>query len=131
MNLTSTFVVIDPQQMAHAMQVTDTIWTDLDRWFNHFAGHSLVACFSFSEDWPTWEVHPNGDEVVCLVAGDVEMVLARSGGEESVRLKNPGSFLIVPKGTWHTARVKAPTTMLFVTPGEGTENRELPGSTDV
>ena len=27
----------------------------------------------------------------------------------------------------HTARPNAPTSMLFITPGEGTENRETPG----
>ena len=30
--------------------------------------------------------------------------------------------------TWHTARIHAPATMLFVTPGEGTENRGTPGT---
>ena len=44
-----------------------------------------------------------------------------------MRLDTPGSFVVVPKNTWNTAKVHAPTTMLFVTPGEGTENRESPG----
>ncbi len=38
------------------------------------------------------------------------------------------TFVVVPKNTWHTAKVHAPTMMLFVTPGEGTENRESPGA---
>ena len=54
------------------------------------------------------------------------MTLALPGGDETVRLNEPGTFVIVPKGTWHTARVNAPTTMLFVTPGQDTENREQP-----
>jgi len=37
-----------------------------------------------------------------------------------------GSSVIVPKGTWHTPKVHAPTSMLFVTPGQGTENLEHP-----
>lgn len=43
------------------------------------------------------------------------------------------TFVVVPRGTWHTAKVHAATTMLFITPGEGTENRESPprpGQTD-
>jgi quercetin dioxygenase-like cupin family protein len=40
-----------------------------------------------------------------------------------VSLTEPGSFVIVPKGTWHTARIAKPTSMLFVTPGEGTQNK--------
>jgi hypothetical protein len=34
--------------------------------------------------------------------------------------------VIITKGVWHTARVQAPTTMLFVTPGEGTKNAAAP-----
>jgi quercetin dioxygenase-like cupin family protein len=47
-------------------------------------------------------------------------------GDECVRLSEPGTFVIVPKNTWHTARIHAPTRMLFVTPGEGTVNAEQP-----
>ena len=36
------------------------------------------------------------------------------------------NFAIVPRNTWHTARVTSPTTMLFITPGEGTLNAEQP-----
>ena len=61
-----------------------------------------------------------------LMAGDAEMILAMPGGDESVRLTEPGSFVIVPRGTWHTAKVHSPTQMLFITPGQGTENREQP-----
>ena len=50
------------------------------------------------------------------------MILQSDDGEQTVRLNTPGSFVIVPKGTWHTAKTSTPTSMLFVTPGEGTEN---------
>jgi hypothetical protein len=50
-------------------------------------------------------------------------VLDRNGVEETVSLLHPGSFVIVPKATWHTARTSVPTQMLFVTPGAGTENK--------
>ena len=127
-NLKSTFVVIDPRLRAHEVPVTDTIYRELDERFDRFAGHSLVAVHSFDADWPTWEMHPHGDEVVCLLSGRAEMRLAESGGERSALLEAPGAFLIVPRGTWHTARIREATTMLFVTPGEGTENRESPGA---
>jgi hypothetical protein len=52
------------------------------------------------------------------------MVLDRNGVEEIIHLRDPGSFVIVPKGTWHTGRTSIPTTMLFVTPGEGTQNKQ-------
>jgi oxalate decarboxylase/phosphoglucose isomerase-like protein (cupin superfamily) len=68
-------------------------------------------------------MHPAGDEVVVLLSGAAEMVLDRGDGKETVSLRQPGSFVIVPKGTWHTARIAEPTSMLFVTPGEGTQNK--------
>jgi hypothetical protein len=33
--------------------------------------------------------------------------------------------VIVPKGTWHTARIEHKAKMIFITPGEGTRNRPL------
>jgi len=47
------------------------------------------------------------------------------GGKRVARLAKPGDYVVVPRGTWHTAHVSVPTRMLFVTPGEGTENKAL------
>ena len=129
-NLKTTFVIVNAEQSADTLPVTETVWSDMDEKFGNFAGHSLVASFSFDDDWPTWEIHPHGDEVVCLMSGDATMILDTAEGEQRVRLNQPGAFVIVPQATWHTAKVHAPTTMLFVTPGQDTENRETPGSRD-
>ena len=59
----------------------------------------LVTWFEFGEDWDSWEMHPLGDEVVCLLSGAVEFVLEGESGETSVQLATPGSFAIVPRGT--------------------------------
>ncbi len=127
--LDSTFVITDPRQNAAALDVGENFWSDLNEKYGDFAGHSLISCFSFEEPWPTWEVHPAGDEFVCLLEGDVQMTLAMPGGDETLRLSEPGSFVIVPRGVWHTAAPSAPSRMLFVTPGQGTENREQPDRT--
>ena len=66
------------------------------------------------------------DEFVVLLSGTADLVFATTDGEDVVALSGPGSYVIVPRGVWHTARVHEPTQMLFVTPGEGTENREEP-----
>jgi len=129
-DIQSSFVVVNKSLLVDVVAVTDTIWADLDARYGDFAGHSLIASFSIDEDWPTWEIHPEGDEFVCLLSGDADMILDADDGEQRVRLNTPGSFIIVPKGTWHTAIVHAPTTMLFVTPGQGAENRERPPGRD-
>lgn len=125
-NLFSSFVVLDPQQTATVLPVTESFWQDLDRRYGTFAGHSLVSAFSFSADWPTWERHPNGDEIVFLVSGRADFLLRDEDGERRISLRQPGSFVVVPKDTWHTAKIADQAAMLFVTPGEGTENREQP-----
>ena len=125
-NISKTYAVVNRDFAAELVDVSDNLWAEIDERFGDFAGSSLISSFSFESDWPTWEVHPHGDEFVMLMSGDAEMILKQSNGDQTVRLSEPGSFVVVPKGTWHTARVHAPTQMLFVTPGQDTENRETP-----
>jgi mannose-6-phosphate isomerase-like protein (cupin superfamily) len=122
-NLTDTFAVFKPDLTVEPIAVTPMIYEELDRRFNHFKGHALVAMHDFKSNWPTWEKHPAGDEIVVLLSGVATMTLRRKSGDESVRLTEPGSYLVVPKDTWHTALISERTRMLFITPGEGTENR--------
>ena len=95
---------------------------ELDQDFENFKGHLLIMTHAFSEPWPTWEIHPHGDEFVYLLEGDTDFILRTTDGNETVRVNQPGSYVLVPKGTWHTARPHRPTRLLFVTPGEGTLN---------
>lgn len=101
-------------------------YAELDDEFDGFRGHVLVQDGEFAEAWPTWEVHPYGDEIVYWLSGDTEFVLRQEGAETVLRLKEPGSAVVVPRGCWHTARSRAPTRLLFITPGEGTINAEEP-----
>lgn len=125
LDLQSTFVVVEPDHRAIPVALTPTLFEELDRRFEHFQGRLLLSSWSFDADWPTWEMHPAGDEVVLLLSGAATLVLDRNGREDFVELREPGSFVIVPKGTWHTARTSVATRMLFVTPGADTRNRPL------
>ena len=120
MNLASTFAVVAPSLSATPVANTPTVFEELDRRFNHFKGHVLVAIFDFDKDWPTWERHPAGDEIVCLLSGRATFLLEDG---RRIELGEPGGFVIVPKGMWHTAKTTVPTKTVFVTPGEGTENK--------
>lgn len=122
-DLAATFVVLQPDQRAALAENVPGVFEELDRRFAGFKGHVLISAFSFDADWTSWERHPAGDELVCLLSGQVTLVLERDGGEDRIELVRPGEYVLVPKGRWHTARTRVATTLLFVTPGEGTENK--------
>lgn len=87
----------------------------------------LISEWVCSEDWANWEMHPHGDEFVYLLSGDIEFLLELPSGISSTRISGRGAQL-VPRGVWHTAKVFAPSRMLFVTRGEGTQHRRAGGA---
>ncbi|MEM1436851.1 MAG: hypothetical protein AAGG11_22585 [Pseudomonadota bacterium] len=102
--------------------VTETFYEEL----GDFAGRTLVSQFSWDAPWGVWEMHPAGDELVYLLEGDTDFILRLDGDDRRHRLSEPGSYVIVPKGVWHTAEPHRPSRALFVTPGQGTQNVESP-----
>ncbi len=84
----------------------------------------LVCVITQEATWDSWERHPAGEEVVFLISGRVDVVQDIGGAEHVVELR-PGDAMVNPTGVWHTARVHEPGLALFITPGEGTENRPL------
>lgn len=87
----------------------------------------LISEFVCSEDWPNWEMHPNGDEFVYVLSGEVELLLEFPQETTRTRISSRGAVL-VPRGVWHTARVFAPSRMFFVTRGAGTQHRPVSGA---
>ncbi len=75
----------------------------------------LLSVFDYEGDWTWWERHPLGDELVYLLNGEVEFLLDDGNTQWSVPL-SPGTAAVVPRGTWHSARVPEPSRVLFVTP---------------
>ena len=82
----------------------------------------LVGVHPLTADWPHWEMHPKGHEVLVFLEGRVEMTLEQDGQRRVVEV-GPGSTLVIPPGAWHTARVIEPGRMLGITYGEGTQHR--------
>ena len=83
----------------------------------------LVSLFRFEESWSSWEMHPEGEEVVCCLQG--HMILHQElvdGSKQSWEL-GPGDYAINPRGSWHTADAEEPVVALFITVGKGTTNR--------
>ena len=119
-----TYVHLDNTGAARLLNVDDKFWADLTAGRRPDLEHGhMVMAFSFAAPWDTWEMHPQGEEVVLLLSGEATFVLETDRGLERVRLSRTGEFVVVPRGTWHTADAAEPTTMLFITAGAGTQHR--------
>ena len=104
----------------------DTFWSDLaEGKLPELDQGRLMSAFTFDEPWSSWERHPAGEELVMLLSGSATLVLEEPGGERAVALSAPGDYVLVPRNTWHTARSTVAATMLFLTPGAGTEHRPV------
>jgi cupin superfamily acireductone dioxygenase involved in methionine salvage len=114
------FVVIDSEKNAHVEMADAELYARLEANYSGFRGCELISCHNFEKDWDSWEIHPNGDEVVLLLEGNLTFLLQADKGQMSVDLKKMGDYVIVPKNTWHTAKVYSHSKVLFITPGEGT-----------
>jgi len=119
-------LVIGPQGKGTLLKVEPAFYEKLGEQFGDFSSHVLIQQFEFEEAWSTWEMHPKGDEFVYLLDGNTDMLLFENGKEERVNISRPGEYVVVPRGVWHTALPKEKTRLLFVTPGEGTQNADQP-----
>jgi len=82
----------------------------------------LVSLHTFSRPWDTWEMHPEGEELVVCVAGRIVLHQEIEGRVVTVALE-PYQAVVNPRGVWHTADVTAEAAALFITAGLGTQVR--------
>lgn len=121
LNPQQTYVHLAPDGKAQEIP-GDRFWQLADAAMAQLGEGWVISEFAFTEDWPNWEMHPHGDEFVYLLAGAVDLLLERGDGVATIALDGSGAA-VVPRGVWHTAKVRAPSRMLHVTRGAGTEHR--------
>jgi uncharacterized cupin superfamily protein len=123
-DLESTYVILDRDGGATTTAGGAAFWDALmNGRMPEVLGNRLVTVSAFTESWGSWEMHPKGEELVVLLDGRVELVLEDGEQECVVVLERSGTCVVIPRGTWHTARISAPARVLFVTAGEGTQHR--------
>ncbi len=120
-DLRETYVHLEDGPGAPTLEGGDEFWKTIQTRQDVQRGR-LVCLFEFDADWTSWEMHPEGDEVVLLLSGSLDVVLEEAGGERVVELRGR-SACIVPRGVWHTARVHEPSQALHITRGAGTKHR--------
>ncbi len=110
---------------------SEPVFTGEMSWYEGYGrrhGHDgvdgrLVSMHTFAEPWDTWEVHPEGAEIVVCTAGAITLIQESPDGTVSKIELGPGDYAINAPGVWHTADVDAEATALFITAGMGTEHR--------
>ena len=128
LDLVSTYAQIKDSSDVAAIEVDDKLWDEIDVRTELHEGR-LVMIVPMTEDWPTWEKHPAGDEIVYMLSGAMELVLKFPSGDRTVSL-TAMKGVVVPRGIWHTAKVLESGKTLFITPGAGTQNRPLDAALD-
>ncbi|MGO9873454.1 MAG: cupin domain-containing protein [Acidimicrobiia bacterium] len=83
----------------------------------------LVSMHTFDAPRTTWEMHPNGDELVLCVEGRITLHQEVEGAGRKVTLQ-AGEAAINPPGAWHTADVEGRATAVFITAVTGTQIRD-------
>ncbi len=87
----------------------------------------LVSMHTFTESWDTWEMHPNGSELVLCVAGAVTLTQEGPDGTTSTVTISAGQAVVNDPGVWHRADLvdgEWNPTVVFITAAAGTEMRD-------
>jgi mannose-6-phosphate isomerase-like protein (cupin superfamily) len=117
-----TYVHLAADGVAAELPGGDAFWSQPQAEIEKVGHGWLVSEFAFDADWPNWEMHPDADEFVYLLAGSADLLLERPDGTQTIALRERAA-VVVPRGVWHTAKVHAPSRMLHVTMGSGTQQR--------
>jgi len=112
-----------------ASAIVEPAFSGVDWYQDYGARHAadgregrLVSMHSFDAPWDSWEMHPEGSELVVCTDGEMTLV-QEIGGEEVRTVLRAGEYAINDPGVWHTADVQERATALFVTAGMGTQVR--------
>jgi quercetin dioxygenase-like cupin family protein len=68
-----------------------------------------------------WERHPDGDELLHVLEGEIDVTVLGDGGPAHAALR-AGSVFVVPRGLWHQQFAPAGAALLFATPADTTEH---------
>lgn len=98
-------------------------WAELASGDRRYPGR-LAMILPMTEDFPHWECHPAGEELIVMLSGACTLILETAAGETRTHLE-AGKAVLVPTGVWHRMEILEPGEALFVTEGEGSEHKPL------
>ena len=123
-NLAETYLLLDPEGGIKSIEGGDRFWSLSEDELDKIAEDWLVTEFEFTENWTSWEMHPNGEEIVYLLSGAMDLILDTGDRQKTIELRGKG-LVVIPRQTWHTAKVFEPSNMLVITLGKETQVRQV------
>lgn len=75
-----------------------------------------VGLFRTTAGASPWERHPDDDELLHVLEGEVDLEVRTESSSVTTTLR-AGSVFVVPRGLWHRHVVRERLTELYVTPG--------------
>lgn len=130
-NLNNHYIFLE-EEKALSIEVTPSFWEELMT--NNLQSENarrvaegkgwLVSAYQMDESFPTWELHPEGDEILFLVSGLIDVIFEENGKERTISLC-AGATCTVPRNMWHRQIVHQPGQMLAITYGRGTQHRPI------
>jgi mannose-6-phosphate isomerase-like protein (cupin superfamily) len=119
----STYVHLGQDGTSAQLPGGDAFWSMPEKELDAIGEGWLVSEFVFTEDWPNWEMHPAGDEIVYLLDGQIRLLLDMPSGRQEIPIEGKGAA-VIPKAVWHTAKVAKPSRVLHITMGKGTQSMQ-------
>ncbi|MCC6203314.1 MAG: cupin domain-containing protein [Gammaproteobacteria bacterium] len=132
-DLAQNYLLLQPEGSANLLPGGRDFWTQL------MSGHPpnpdiqmllasehgrLLSVLIMEADWANWEMHPAGDEILFMLDGQATFLLELADGVREIELV-PGRALVMPRGVWHTAKVRRPARLLAITAGHGSQHRSV------
>jgi mannose-6-phosphate isomerase-like protein (cupin superfamily) len=114
LDLARTFVRLSNDGNIDAIPLTTAFWRGKGAAASgdRFVG---IVDFSSSEDLhsSSQEVHPDGDELVVVLAGAIHVMVDDGSSETAIAL-DVGQAAVVPRGMWHRLVMREPGRLLFI-----------------
>ena len=120
-DLETTYLALDGAGGVTQMEGGAAFWRSVET--SAAATGTLVTVSSGDGDWPNWEMHPAGEEVLVGLHGAARFVFEYADGRTDTHDMGPGVTLVVPRGVWHRAVDQRALKVLFITYGAGTQHR--------
>ena len=114
--------VLGAAARATPLEITEkTTGKDADAAYLHLADLDRLSLgvMRFTGRTP-WERHPDGDELLYALDGEVELTAIADGGP-STRVIRAGEAFVCARGVWHRQIARPWTTMLYGTPNKTTQ----------